>query len=397
MLDEHDHRRLGPRLDLFHLQDDAPGSVFWHPRGLALHRALEQHARAHVLACGYQEVRSPQLLLRPVWEASGHWEHFRQDMLALEDGEGALKPVSCPGHLALARHARPSWRDLPSRLAEFGLVHRNEPRGALHGLFRLRQFTQDDGHVFCREAQVADEVARFCAGLRRFYAGFGFADVEAAFSSRPQGRAGSDALWDVAERALREAAEAAGLAPKHQPGQGAFYGPKLEFALRDRSGRAWQCGTLQLDFVLPGRFDLGYVEPGGERRAPVMLHRALYGSVERFLGLLLEHHRGVLPAWLCPEQAVVVPLGEARAYAEGLVRDLAAAGVRARLDAREEALGRKVRDAHALGVPSVLVVGEREMAWWAVRVRERGGVQRELRREHAVAELAAACAPPPVA
>jgi threonyl-tRNA synthetase len=395
-----DHRDLGRRLGLFHFQEEGPGMVFWHPAGLTLYRLLEEAARRHVLAQGYREVRTPQLLDQRLWEQSGHWQHFRADMFVLVD-EGrasALKPVSCPGHIGIFAHAAPSYRDLPMRLAEMGVCHRDEPRGALSGLFRLRQFTQDDGHVFCSEDQVVDEVARFCAGLARFYPAFGFAAPRVLLSTRPPARAGADALWDRAEAALAEAARAAGVHAEPNPGGGAFYGPKLEFVLADRSGRAWQCGTIQLDMILPERFDLGYVAAGGQRVRPVMLHRALYGSIERFMAVLLEHHGVALPAWLAPVQAWLAPVGAspevARATA-ALATRLAAAGVRVSVEDQNASLARRVRDAHEHGVPWLLVVGAREAAAGTVNLRAvRGGAPpRELPSEAAVAELAAACAP----
>ncbi len=375
MLDENDHRSIGQRQDLFHFQEEAPGMVFWHPRGLALYRALEQAVRRQLEGDGYQEVRTPQVMRRAIWEASGHWQSFSSGMfrLAGDDVPAALKPVSCPGHLELARRMAPSYRDLPLRFAEFGLVHRDEPSGVLHGLFRLRQFTQDDGHVLCEEGHVAGEVARFCESLQRFYAALGFDQLEVAFSTRPAERAGDDALWDRAERLLAEAAEAARLSPVVQPGEGAFYGPKLELSLRDRTGRRWQCGTIQLDLVLPGRFDVAYVDAKGERRRPVMLHRAMLGSLERFIGVLLEQHRGQLPAWLAPEQVVVAPVAAAqRAFADEVAARLRAACVRVRVDGGEATLSRRVRDAHAQGVPLFVVVGARELASRTLAVRERG-------------------------
>lgn len=396
MLDHHDHRSIGPRLGLFHFQDEAPGMAFWHPRGLVLVRALEDAARRFVRAAGYSEVRTPQLLRQPIWEASGHWQHFRAGMFALAD-EGqpaALKPVSCPGHIQIAARSALSYRDLPLRLCEFGCCHRDEPSGTLHGLFRLRQFTQDDGHVFCAEDQVEAEIRRFCSGVGAFYAAFGFPEVAVALSTRPPERAGDDALWDRAEAALQAAAEAAGLRPALQPGEGAFYGPKLEFSLRDRLGRAWQCGTIQLDFVLPERFDLRYVDASGQRRRPAILHRALYGSVERFLGVLLEHHAGSLPGWLAPVQVRVAPVGpDQREAAAAAAAELRAAGLRVELDEREETLARRVAEAHEDGVPFFAVVGAREAAAGSLALRSREG-QRVLPRPDALAALAAACAPP---
>jgi threonyl-tRNA synthetase len=394
MLSEHDHRALGERLDLFHLQEEAPGMVFWHPRGFILYRLLEERVRRELAAGGYREVRSPQLLGQRLWESSGHWQNFRGDMFVVDDGERsfALKPVSCPGHIQIFQRMAASFRALPLRLAEFGLVHRNESSGALQGLFRLRQFSQDDGHIFCMEEQVADEVMGFCRSLRAFYRDFGFDEVQVAFSSRPAQRAGSDALWDRAEAALLAAAQSVGLDCRMQPGQGAFYGPKLEFILKDRSGREWQCGTIQLDFVLPERFELHYVDSGGGKRRPVMLHRAIFGSVERFLAILLEHHQGALPAWLAPEQLRVLPVGqEAQAYASEVRERLAAAGLRVGEDARGESLSRRILDSHHDGVPFVILAGAREQAGRSIQVRERSGAQRQVPLESAVEELVRAC------
>jgi threonyl-tRNA synthetase len=396
-LDSDDHRQLGQRLDLFHFQDEAPGMVFWHPRGLVLYRLLEEVIRRHLRADEYREVRTPQLLRQPIWEASGHWQNFAEDMF-LVDADGrraALKPVSCPGHLQLLRHANASYRDLPMRIAEFGLVHRNEPSGSLLGLFRLRQFTQDDGHIFCAAVEVEAEVARFAAGLRSFYSAFGFADVSVALSTRPEKRAGDDALWERAESMLAEAARGAGLAFAMQVGQGAFYGPKLEFALRDRLGRAWQCGTIQLDFVLPERFDVHYVDGDGARRRPVMLHRALLGSLERFLGILLEQSGGVLPAWLAPVQLQVVTVAAEHAdYAREVARAARLAGLRVEIDARPETLSRKVLAAHADGIPYLAVIGQREAASGSVTIRQRGGSQEVLPLARACAQLGAASSIP---
>ena len=395
MLDHDDHRAAGPRLGLYHLQDEAPGMVFWHPKGLGLLRALEDAARRRTAAEGYREVRTPQLLRQPLWEASGHWQHFRQHMFAVhEDGAcAALKPVSCPCHIQIAARSSLSYRDLPLRLCEFGLCHRDEPGGTLHGLFRLRQFTQDDGHIFCSEDQAPAEIHQFCRGIASFYAGFGCADFDVALSLRPPQRAGDDATWDRAEAALAHAAHAAGLAPRLQPGEGAFYGPKLEFSVRDRLGRPWQCGTIQLDLVLPRRFDLQYVDADGQRRHPAMLHRALYGSAERFLALLLERDGG-LPPWLAPIQVRVAPIAAAQLpAAEQALADLRAAGLRAELASPDETLARRVAEAHADAVPCLALVGPREAAAGTLTLRERGD-QRVLPRADAIAALAARCAPP---
>jgi threonyl-tRNA synthetase len=375
LLPPDDHRALIARLDLCHFQDEAPGMVFWHPRGWTLYRLLEDAVREHVVAAGYREVRTPQLLRRPIWERSGHWGRFRDAMFAFGDGAdaAALKPVSCPGHIQLVRRLAPSWRDLPLRLAELGQCHRDEASGTLHGLMRLRQFTQDDGHIFCTADQVAGEVAQFCRDLPAFYRRFGFDHVSVALSLRPDNRLGDDAWWDRAERELADAVAGLGLACEVQPGAGAIYGPKLEFALRDRRGRPWQCGTIQLDFVMPQRFDVRYVDAGGDRRHVVMLHRALFGSIERFLGVLLEHHGAQLPLWLAPDQVAVVPVASNHAVrAAEICAELARAGLRSRLDAEDGTLSRRIAVAHHDGVPFVVVIGDREVgdATLAVRARD---------------------------
>jgi threonyl-tRNA synthetase len=369
-----DHRALAARLDLCHFQDEAPAMVFWHPRGWTLYRLLEDAVRAQVAAAGYREVRTPQLIRRPVWETSGHWDAFRGAMFATGDAadECALKPVSCPAHVQIVHKMAPSWRDLPIRLAEFGLVHRNEAGGTLHGLMRLRQFTQDDGHIFCSPDQVAGEVARFCRELPAFYRRFGFDDISVALSLRPDNRVGDDSLWDRAERELAEAVAGLDLAVEIQPGAGAIYGPKLEFVLRDRRGRPWQCGTIQLDFVMPQRFDVRYVDRDGERRHVVMLHRALFGSIERFLGVLLEHHGGALPAWLAPDQVSVIPVAPGHRERAAEIRDaIAAAGLRVRFDADDATLARRIAVAHHDGVPFAVIVGDREIADGTLAIRGR--------------------------
>jgi threonyl-tRNA synthetase len=391
-----DHRALIARLDLCHFQDDAPAMVFWHPRGFTLYRLLEDAARAQVVATGYREVRTPQLMRRAVWERSGHWDAFHDAMFAVGDGAGesALKPVSCPGHIQLVRRLAPSWRDLPIRLAEMGLCHRDEASGSWHGLMRLRQFTQDDGHIFCTDDQVAGEVERFCRELPAFYRRFGFDDVSLALSLRPDNRLGDDAWWDRAERELGDVVAGLGLPCEIQPGAGAIYGPKLEFILRDRTGRAWQCGTIQLDFVMPQRFDVRYVDPRGDRRHVVMLHRALYGSIERFLGILLEHHGAALPAWLAPDQVAVIPVSADHAEAAAAVHDrLARAGLRSRLDADGGTLARRIAASHHDGVPFAVVVGERERSEHTLSVRARDG-RWTAPADEAVADLVRRCAVP---
>ncbi len=396
MFDQHDHRDLGQRLDLFHFQEEAPGMVFWHPRGFLLYQVLENQLRQLVRDQGYHEVRTPQVLSQRIWESSGHWQSFREEMLVVNDGDRAfaLKPVSCPGHIEIVRRMAPSYRDLPIRLAEFGLVHRNERSGSLHGLFRLRQFSQDDGHVFCSEDQIDDEIDRFCRSLRAFYAELGFADLDVSFSGRPNQSEGVDSLWERAEKVLEAAALKSGLDFHPQPGQGAFYGPKLDFSLKDRLGRLWQCGTIQLDYVLPERFDIHYVGSGGDRRKPVILHRALFGSLERFIGILLEHYQGALPAWLAPEQVLLAPVGGADGYAESVLQRVSATNLRARIDCQRDSLARKVVEAHEQGIPFVVVVGPRERAAGSVRIRERSGRQREVPLDAAIDELAVACSSP---
>jgi threonyl-tRNA synthetase len=386
------------------MQDEAPGMVFWHPRGFALYRVLEEAARRQLSRERYVEVRTPQALRRGIWAKSGHWDAFgARGMFALERGsegeEGAdhaaLKPVSCPGHIEIFARSAPSWRALPARIAEFGLVHRDEPSGSLHGLLRLRQFTQDDGHIFCEEAQVAEEVARFVGSVRRFYEAFGFERVFLARSLRPAHRLGEEASWDDAERWLGEAADVAQMPYEDQPGEGAFYGPKLELALEDKRGKRWQCGTIQIDLVMPHRFELGYVDRSGAKRAPVMLHRALYGSLERFMALLLEHHHPNLPLWLCPEQVCILPV-DPREHSERAWRvhqELAALGLRVHLDERDESLGRRLAEASQRCIPIKLIIGDREVCQGSVSLRQ-GGSSRELPLWAALDHLQAACTPP---
>jgi threonyl-tRNA synthetase len=396
MTNDQDHRSLGARLDLFHFQEEAPGAAFWHPRGLTLFRLLEERVRACIRAEGYQEVRTPQLFSESLWRRSGHWDKFRENLFVVPD-EGrdcAIKPVSCPAHIELARRMASSHRALPLRLAEFGLCHRRERSGALQGLFRLFQFTQDDGHIFCSEAHVEEEVVRFTEGLFAFYRAFGFEDIRVGLSQRPEVRAGSDALWDRAERDLEAAIRRTGRPYELRPGGGAFYGPKLEFDLQDAHGRAWTCGTIQLDFVLPERFELTFVDAGGESRRMVMLHRALLGALERFMAILLEHLGGVLPPWLAPEQVVVAPLSAAQGEgARALCARLEAEGLRPRLDGRHETLARKVYDAQALGIPWFIAFGRREAEGGPLSVRSRDGRSVDLAQEALSAWLAEACRP----
>jgi threonyl-tRNA synthetase len=400
--EKRDHRRLGRDLDLFHQQEEAVGSVFWHPKGWTLYRTIERYVRRRLEADGYLEVKTPQLVDRSLWIASGHWEKFRQNMFTVKDeDEGhervlALKPMNCPGAVQIFRQGLKSYRDLPLRLGEFGSCHRNEPSGALHGIMRVRAFTQDDGHIFCTEDQINSESIKFCDLLRSVYKDFGFEDVMVKFSDRPPVRAGSDETWDKAERALREATEAAGLPYTINPGEGAFYGPKLEFVLRDAIGRDWQCGTLQVDFVLPERLDASYIGEDGQRHRPVMLHRAILGSMERFIAILIEEYSGRFPLWLAPVQAMVLTItGDADPYAREVAEVAAAAGLRVETDLRNEKINYKVREHSLAKVPALLVVGKREAETRSVAIRRLGGKEQEiLALDEAVARLKAEAAPP---
>lgn len=397
-LDASDHRVLAKRMGLFHQDPNAPGMVFWHPAGWQLYRALEGFVRQVMERDGYLEVRSPQLMRRAVWEASGHWAHFRENMFCIGESdapdEAALKPVSCPGHLSVFKAMAPSYRDLPLRLSEFGLVHRDEAGGALQGLLRLRQFTQDDGHVLCAPEQAEAEVERFLKGVLPFYRACGFDELAVALSTRPDDRAGSDAEWDEGEALLARVLDRLGWEYVVQPGAGAFYGPKLEFGMRDRQGREWQCGTIQFDLFMPGRFNVAYVARDGSRQRPVMLHRALCGSLERFLGILLEHHGGRLPSWLAPRQVRVLPIAEAQqSHAEQLLAELRRQGIRADLDASSESLGRRVALAHEAGVAELAVLGAREVADGRVALRV-GAEQRILSRSQFLEEIKVRAAPP---
>lgn len=397
MLEAQDHRRLGERLDLFHFQEEAPGMAFWHPDGLFLHRRLEECVRRHFLSQGYREVRTPQILRRGIWEKSGHWKHYQKGMFHIAGSapEAAVKPVSCPGHIQILQRDIVSWRDLPVRFAEFGVVHRDEPGGTLHGLMRLQQFTQDDGHVFCRMDQARAEVVKFVESVPGFYRKFGFEDLDVALSLRPDDRAGSDGQWDLSEAALREALAQAGVRYRLQPGDGAFYGPKIEFSLRDRQGRQWQCGTIQFDLVMPESFDIRYVSAQGDRVPCAMLHRALYGSLERFLGILLEHHGTRLPAWLCPLQVRILPVNkEQEPGAAALLADLAKRGLRVDVDSRKESLSRRIAESAEQAVPWILVRGAREEADDRIVLRDRDGAQASLPREEAIQRLLADCAEP---
>ena len=398
-----DHRRIGRELRLFHIQEEAVGSVFWHPKGWRLYRAVEAYMRRRLDAAGYQEVRTPQLVDRALWEASGHWEKFRQNMFVArvedEDRTLALKPMNCPCHVQIFRQGLRSYRELPLRMAEFGSCHRYEPSGALHGIMRVRAFTQDDAHIFCTEAQVASETVRFVELLGSIYRDFGFAEFQVKFSDRPEVRAGSDAVWDRAEAALKEACAIAGVDYTLNPGEGAFYGPKLEFVLRDAIGRDWQCGTLQVDFVLPERLDAEYVGEDGARHRPVMLHRAVLGSFERFLGILIENHAGRFPLWLAPVQVVVASIvSDANEYAEDVAGALRRAGLQVETDLGAEKINAKIRTHSLAAVPVIAVVGRQEAERRSVALRRLGGAAQEvLPLEEACRRLAMEATPPDLA
>ncbi len=378
-----DHRRIGREMDLFHIQEEAVGSIFWHPKGWKLYRTVEDYMRRRLDASGYDEVRTPQLVDRSLWERSGHWEKYREHMFVatVEDEEKtlALKPMNCPCHVQIFRHGLRSYRELPLRMAEFGACHRYEPSGALHGIMRVRGFTQDDAHIFCTEEQIAGETARFVELLRSVYADFGYDTFRVKFADRPDTRAGEDAVWDRAEAALREACAMAGVEYELNPGEGAFYGPKLEFVLRDAIGRDWQCGTLQVDFVLPERLDAEYVGEDSARHRPVMLHRAILGSFERFLGILIEQYAGRFPLWLAPVQVVVASIvSDAADYAEEVAAALRAGGMEARADTRNEKINAKVREHSLAHVPVLAVVGRREAEQRTVALRRLGSDAQEV-------------------
>jgi threonyl-tRNA synthetase len=374
--EKRDHRRIGRELDLFHQQEEAVGSVFWHPQGWTLWREVERYMRGRLEAAGYQEVKSPQLLDRSLWEKTGHWENYREHMFIAESEERmlAVKPMNCPCHVLIYKQGMKSYRDLPLRIAEFGACHRNEPSGALHGLMRVRAFTQDDAHIFCTEEQINSETVTFCELLKSVYADFGFSDVKVKFSSRPDKRAGSDDMWDRAEAALRQAIEGVGLAYTANPGEGAFYGPKLEFVLKDAIGRDWQCGTLQVDYHIPGTLGAEYVAEDGSRRVPVMLHRAILGSFERFLAILIENYAGRFPPWLAPTQAVVMSITDRQAdFVRKAAEFLKNQGVRVETDLRNEKVGFKIREHTLKRVPYLLVAGDRETESQSLAVRTRAG------------------------
>ena len=384
--EKRDHRKLGKQLGLFHLQEEAAGSVFWHAKGWVLYREIEAYVRRRLDAAGYSEVKTPQLVDRSLWEASGHWEKFGENMFTAQSEDErtlALKPMNCPCHVQIFRQGIKSYRDLPLRMAEFGSCHRNEPSGALHGIMRVRAFTQDDAHIFCTEDQITDESVKFCALLQSIYADFGFHDVRVKFSDRPEVRAGDDATWDRAEAALTDATNAAKLDTVLNPGEGAFYGPKLEFVLRDAIGRDWQCGTLQVDFVLPDRLDAEFVGEDGNRHRPVMLHRAILGSMERWIGILIEQYAGRMPAWLAPVQIVVASITDsANDYARQIAAAAVAAGLRVETDLRNEKISYKVREHSVMKVPFILAVGGREAGDGTVALRRLGSNDQQVLDAH---------------
>jgi threonyl-tRNA synthetase len=385
-----DHRRIGREMDLFHLQEEAPGAVFWHGNGYTLWHAVESYIRRRVSAAGYQEVKTPQLVDKVLWERSGHADKFKNDMFFLESEKRtfALKPMNCPCHVQIFNQAQHSYRDLPLRMAEFGSCHRNEPSGALSGIMRVRAFTQDDAHIFCTPEQITEESVAFVRLLQRVYADFGFTDVRVKFSDRPPVRAGSDEVWDRAEQALRAAVDAANLETTLNPGEGAFYGPKLEFVLKDAIGRDWQCGTLQVDYVLPERLGASYIASDGQKHVPVMLHRAILGSLERFIGTLIEHYAGHLPLWLAPVQVVVASItNEADGYASEVGAALRAAGIRVETDLGADKIGYKVRRHSLAKVPLLMAVGGREAAERTVSLRRLGGREQETLSLDAAVDL----------
>jgi threonyl-tRNA synthetase len=397
-----DHRKLGRTMDLFHIQEEGKGMVFWHPKGWTLYLALEAYMRRRLDAAGYREVKTPQILDKSLWERSGHAEKFGHAMFMCESAEGevlAVKPMNCPGHIQIFNVGQKSYRELPLRMAEFGACHRYEPSGAMHGIMRVRAFTQDDAHIFCREEQVTEESARFIELLRSVYSDLGMHLADTKFSTRPELRAGTDEVWDKAEAALSAAAEAAGETLVLQEGEGAFYGPKLEFSLKDAIGRVWQCGTLQLDFVLPERLDAEYVAEDGSKQRPVMLHRAILGSFERFIGILLENYAGHLPLWLAPTQVVVATItSDADDYAQRVAERLTSLGIRAEVDFRNEKINYKIREHSLAKVPVIAVVGRKEAENGEVALRRLGGEgQKVLSLEDAVRALTEEATPPDLA
>lgn len=400
--EKRDHRRLGKQMELFHFQEEAQGQVFWHPNGWSLYRSITSYMRRRLEGAGYQEIKTPLLMDRKFWEQSGHWDKYRENMfissIDQEDKVLAVKPMNCPCHVQVFNQGQKSYRDLPLRLAEFGSCHRYEPSGSLHGLMRVRGFVQDDAHIFCTIDQITDEVKDFCALLKSVYADFGFHEIKIKFADRPEQRVGSDEVWDMAEAALREAAEASGIDFEYNPGDGAFYGPKLDFVLRDAIGREWQTGTIQCDFNLPERLDASYVGDDNDRHRPVMLHRAILGSLERFIGVLLENYSGKVPIWLAPRQVVVATItSEADNYGQKVCDALKAAGIRAETDFRNEKINYKVRE-HSVGkVPVIAVVGRKEEEEGTVALRflgEGGKKQDVMSLDEAIASLMDMATPP---
>ena len=374
--EKRDHRKLGKQLNLFHLQEEAPGMVFWHPNGWTLWQAVEQYMREQQRKRGYQEIKTPQVVERTLWEKSGHWDKFQEQMFTThsESRDFAVKPMNCPCHIQVFNQGLRSYRDLPLRMAEFGSCHRNEPSGALHGIMRVRGFVQDDGHTFCAEDSIQSEVAEFIDFLHEVYTDFGFSDIIYKLSTRPEQRVGSDEVWDKAEKALADALDAAGLDWEELPGEGAFYGPKIEFSLRDCLGRVWQCGTIQVDFSMPGRLDAQFVNEKGDRETPVMLHRAILGSFERFIGILIEHYAGALPTWLSPVQVAVMNITDKQSdFVNEVVSKLQNSGVRAISDLRNEKIGFKIRERTLQKIPYLLVIGDKEVESGSVAVRTRTG------------------------
>jgi threonyl-tRNA synthetase len=404
-----DHRKLGRQMELFHLQEEAPGMVFWHPNGWAVYRVLEDYMRRRLNAAGYKEIKTPQVVDRKLWEASGHWDKYRENMFITEVDEStgsgehanekrinALKPMNCPCHVQIYNHGLKSYRDLPLRLAEFGSCHRYEPSGAMHGLMRVRGFTQDDAHIFCTEDQIEDETARFIELLGSIYADLGFDSFDVKFSTRPEVRVGSDEVWDQAEAALESAVRKVTSDFEIDPGEGAFYGPKLDFKLTDAIGREWQCGTFQADFNLPERLDAEYVDSDSAKKRPVMMHRAILGSFERFLGILIENCAGRFPLWLAPRQVVVATIvSDADDYANEVVAKLTAAGLRAEVDARNEKINYKVREHSTAHVPAILAIGRQEVEAGTVSVRRLGQQgQKVVGLDEAIDALVAEATPP---
>jgi threonyl-tRNA synthetase len=374
--EKRDHRKIGKQLDLFHQQEESPGMVFWHPNGWAIWQQVENYMRGVYQRSGYQEVRCPMVLDVSLWKKSGHWDNYQENMFFTESEKHtfALRPMNCPGHVQIFNNTLHSYRELPIRYGEFGGCHRNEPSGALHGIMRVRAFTQDDGHIFCTPAQIESEVTAFHTQAMAVYADFGFRDIGVVLALRPDKRIGSDAVWDRAEGALRGALSAAGVTWQELPGEGAFYGPKIEYHMRDSIGRDWQVGTMQVDFMMPERLGAEYVDENSQKQHPVMLHRAIVGSMERFIGILIEHHAGLLPTWLAPVQAVILNITDAQAdYAQGVAQALVDRGFRVQADLRNEKVGYKIREHTMQKVPYLLVVGDREKETDTVAVRTRAG------------------------